>query len=64
MTTQKNFIQATSILVGTIVGAGIFGLPYVFAQVGFIPGIFYLLFFVVVFLIAKLFQKLVFEESI
>ncbi len=53
MTTQKNFIQATSILVGTIVGAGIFGLPYVFAQVGFIPGIFYLLFFVVVFLIAK-----------
>ena len=50
MTTQKNFIQATSILVGTIVGAGIFGLPYVFAQVGFIPGIFYLLFFVVVFI--------------
>jgi len=36
--------QATSLLMGTTIGAGIFGLPYVIAQVGFIPGIFYLLF--------------------
>jgi len=36
--------QATSLLMGTTIGAGIFGLPYVIAQIGFIPGIFYLLF--------------------
>jgi len=53
MATRKNFIQATSILVGTIVGAGIFGLPYAFSKVGFFPGIFYLLFLGVVFLITK-----------
>jgi len=53
MATRKNFIQATSILIGTIVGAGIFGLPYAFSKVGFIPGIFYLLFLGVVFLITK-----------
>lgn len=53
MATQKNFIQATSILIGTIVGAGIFGLPYAFAQVGFMAGLFYLLFFGAIFLIAK-----------
>ncbi len=51
MAKRKNFIQATSILVGTIVGAGIFGLPYAFSKVGFIPGIFYLLFLGIVFLI-------------
>jgi len=53
MATRKNFIQATSILIGTIVGAGIFGLPYAFSKVGFIPGIFYLLLLGVVFLITK-----------
>ena len=40
---QKEW-QATSLLMGTTIGAGIFGLPYVIAQIGFIPGIFYLLF--------------------
>ncbi|OQX71265.1 hypothetical protein B6D52_02150 [Candidatus Parcubacteria bacterium 4484_255] len=53
MSTRKNFIQATSILIGTIVGAGIFGLPYAFSKVGFIPSIFYLLFLGIVFLITK-----------
>ena len=53
MATKKNFIQATSILVGTVVGAGIFGLPYAFSKVGFIPGIFYLLILGVVFLITN-----------
>ncbi|MCD6442029.1 hypothetical protein J7L24_00555 [bacterium] len=53
MSTRKNFVQATSILIGTIVGAGIFGLPYAFSKVGFIPSIFYLLFLGIVFLITK-----------
>jgi len=53
MTSRRNFIQATSILIGTIVGAGIFGLPYAFSKVGFFPGIFYLLFLGIVFLITK-----------
>jgi len=53
MATRKKFIQATSILIGTIVGAGIFGLPYAFSKVGFIPGVFYLLFLGAVFLITK-----------
>ncbi|MCF7907017.1 GerAB/ArcD/ProY family transporter [Patescibacteria group bacterium] len=53
MKNWKNFIQATSILIGTIVGAGIFGLPYVFASSGLIPGIFLLLFLGVIFLLVK-----------
>ncbi len=48
------FIRSTSVLVGTIVGAGIFGLPYAFAKSGFIIGLFYLLVLAVVFLITKL----------
>lgn len=35
-------IYAISTMVGTIVGVGIFGLPYVAAQIGFIPMFFYL----------------------
>lgn len=53
MRNWKNFIQATSILIGTVVGAGIFGLPYVFASSGLIPGIFLLLFLGVIFLLVK-----------
>ena len=45
------FIRSTSVLVGTIVGAGIFGLPYAFAQSGFIVGLVYLLILAVVFLL-------------
>lgn len=40
---NSRFIRSTSVLVGTIVGAGIFGLPYAFAQSGFIIGLVYLL---------------------
>ena len=36
---------ATGLLAGTIIGAGIFSLPYVVNQIGLILGIFYLLFF-------------------
>lgn len=37
------FIRSTSVLVGTIIGAGVFGLPYAFAQSGFLVGLIYLL---------------------
>ncbi|MBL7141698.1 hypothetical protein ISS21_01215 [Patescibacteria group bacterium] len=47
------FIRSTSVLVGTIVGAGIFGLPYAFAKSGFIIGLFYLLILTIVFLIIQ-----------
>ncbi len=35
--------RAMATLVGTVIGAGIFGIPYVIAKIGFLPGIFYLL---------------------
>ncbi len=40
---NKNFLLGLSILIGTIVGAGIFGLPYVIAKSGILPGFFYFL---------------------
>ncbi|MEX0877297.1 MAG: aromatic amino acid transport family protein, partial [Candidatus Spechtbacterales bacterium] len=36
---KGNVLKATSSLVGTIIGAGIFGVPYVMAQSGFWPGL-------------------------
>lgn len=39
----KKFFYALAILVGTVVGAGIFGLPYVISKSGILPGFFYLL---------------------
>ncbi len=39
----KNFILAVSVLIGTIIGAGIFGIPYVVARSGVLPGLFYFL---------------------
>ena len=41
---QKNFILALAVLTGTIIGAGIFGIPYVVSKSGIVPGFFYLLF--------------------
>ncbi len=38
---NKNFLLALSVLIGTIIGAGIFGIPYVIARSGLIPGFFY-----------------------
>lgn len=34
----RSFLRAFLVMVGTIIGAGIFGLPAAFARVGFIPG--------------------------
>jgi len=39
---RLNFLLATSVFIGTIIGAGIFALPYVFAQSGFGIGLFWL----------------------
>ncbi|NCN59096.1 hypothetical protein GW940_04230 [Candidatus Microgenomates bacterium] len=36
-------IRAIAILAGTTIGAGIFAVPYAIAQIGFIPGLLYLL---------------------
>ncbi len=38
---NNRFLLAFSTLVGTIVGAGIFGLPYAISKSGIIPGLFY-----------------------
>lgn len=45
---DKNFWYSVSILVGTVVGAGMFALPYIAQQAGFFVGVFYIavLFFV------------------
>jgi tyrosine-specific transport protein len=38
---SKNFLLALSVLIGTTIGAGIFGIPYVIFKSGLIPGLFY-----------------------
>jgi len=48
------FIRSTSVLVGTTVGAGIFGLPYAFAKSGFVVGLVYLLLLAGVFYLINL----------
>jgi len=40
---NKKFWAATFTLTGTIIGAGILGLPYIFAQSGFLAGLFWLI---------------------
>ncbi len=39
MGSQKGFFEAVAILVGTMIGAGIFALPYAVEQIGLIPGL-------------------------
>jgi len=38
---MKNFVLALAVLIGTTVGAGIFGIPYAIVKSGIIPGFFY-----------------------
>jgi amino acid permease len=40
--TNKNFWQAVATLIGTIVGAGILGIPFVVSRVGLWPGLFFI----------------------
>jgi tyrosine-specific transport protein len=39
---NKPSLRAMAILVGTTIGAGIYGIPYAVAKVGFLPGLIYL----------------------
>ena len=39
---RKRSLLATSVFIGSILGAGVFGLPYVFAQAGWLVGFLYL----------------------
>lgn len=41
---QGKLFEAIALLVGTIIGAGIFGIPYAVSKVGFAIGFFYILF--------------------
>jgi len=50
---NKKFFEAIAVLIGTIVGAGIFGLPYAFNKSGFMVGLFYLIILGGVFLITS-----------
>lgn len=51
----KNIVLPASILAGTIIGAGIFSLPFVFQQAGLLSGLFYLIFFALLFALIYLF---------
>lgn len=51
---NRNFFYATAILIGTIVGAGMFGIPYIVAQSGFLIGAIFLLLLTLVSLLIHL----------
>ena len=51
---SRNFYYPLSVLIGTIVGAGIFGLPYAFAKAGFGIGLLFLFFLAIATLILHL----------
>lgn len=40
---EKRFLRSTQTIVGSVIGVGIFGLPYVVAQAGFLIGLIHLL---------------------
>ncbi len=51
---NKDFFYAVSTLIGTAIGAGTFGLPYVVARSGFLSGIFLLIFLGIIVLLINL----------
>ncbi|NQU99992.1 MAG: amino acid permease [Parcubacteria group bacterium] len=51
---KNKLFGAVSLLIGTVVGAGIFGIPYVVSRVGFMTGFFYLLILGVVIFVTTL----------
>jgi tyrosine-specific transport protein len=57
---DKKFFLALAVLMGTIIGAGIFGLPFAISKSGIIPGLFYL--FILGF--AVLFLHMMFGEAV
>jgi amino acid permease len=50
----KNLILPASLLAGTIIGAGVFALPFVFVKAGIVTGLFYLMIFCLVFILIHL----------
>jgi amino acid permease len=52
---NKKFFPALAILIGVIIGAGIFGIPYVISRSGIIPSFFYFLILGTVILLLHLF---------
>ncbi len=48
---NKGFWASVTILAGTIIGAGVFSLPYIFREVGFLRGVLYLVFFACVYFV-------------
>ncbi len=52
---NKNFFYALATLMGMIIGVGIFGIPFCFAQAGFLVGLFYLVLMSGIILLVHLF---------
>jgi len=52
---KRKFVSIAFTLTGTIIGAGILGLPYVFAQAGFFLGLFWLVFLGLVMILINLY---------
>ncbi len=61
---NKKFLLAISTLVGTIVGVGIFGLPYVFYKAGILLGFFYLIIVAIILIIIHLFWAEISFETV
>lgn len=60
----KNFWSAVGILAGTIIGAGIFSLPYVFGRLGLLTGFFYLVLFTLVYyLLHRMYGEVLIKED-
>ncbi|MFH1129372.1 MAG: aromatic amino acid transport family protein [Patescibacteria group bacterium] len=60
---KKNFFLAIAILMSTIIGAGIFGLPYVAAQSGFLIAFVFLFLLLGVMLLLHLFYVAIVEKT-
>lgn len=53
--TRSKFFPALAVLVGTTIGAGFLGIPYVVSKSGFLPGLAFLIFVAVFMLFVKLY---------
>ena len=60
---ESDFLKASSTLVGTIIGAGIFGVPFVMAQAGFFVGLGYFVILGAIMLILHLMYAEVVEHT-
>jgi tyrosine-specific transport protein len=51
---KSKFFPALAVLIGTTIGAGFLGIPYVISKAGFLPGVFFLAFIALIMLFVKL----------